>query len=30
MKYRNGVVHARNVWSDKYKFWENKCIPYIN
>ena len=30
MKYRNGVVHARNAWSDKYKFWENKCIPYIN
>ena len=26
----NGVVHARNAWSDKYKFWENKCIPYIN
>ncbi len=22
MKYRSGVVHARNAWSDKYKFWE--------
>ena len=31
MKYRNGVVHARNAGgADKYKFWENKCIPYIN
>ena len=30
MKYRYGVVHARNAWSDKYKFWGNKCIPYIN
>ena len=30
MKYRSVVVHARNAWSDKYKFWENKCIPYIN
>ena len=30
MKYRNGVVHARNAGTDKYKFWENKCIPYIN
>lgn len=30
MKYRSGVVHTRNAWSDKYNFWENKCIPYIN
>lgn len=30
MKYRSAVVHARNAWSYKYKFWENKCIPYIN
>lgn len=20
MKYRSGVVHARNAWSDKYNF----------
>lgn len=30
MKYIRGVVHARNAGSDKYKFWESKCIPYIN
>ena len=30
MKYRIGIVHAKNAWSDKSNFWESKCMPYIN
>lgn len=29
MKLHNGIYHTRNSYNKQDKFWEEKCIPYI-